>query len=64
MDISKNMGLWDRVARLVIGAPMAVLAATGMIGLWGWLGPILVGTAFLRFCPLYRIAGLKTCQNC
>ncbi len=64
MDISKNMGLWDRVARLVIGAILVGLAAMGTIGIWGWLGLILVGTAFMSFCPLYRIIGLKTCQNC
>lgn len=64
MDISKNMGLWDRVARLVVGAILVGLAAMGTIGIWGWLGLILVGTAFMSFCPLYRIIGLKTCQNC
>ena len=64
MGISKNMGSADRIARFVIGALLIVLTLTGTIGVWGWLGLILVGTAFLNFCPLYRIVGIKTCEDC
>lgn len=64
MELSKNMGSADKIARLVIGAILVVLALTGTIGIWGWLGLILIGTAFLNFCPLYRIVGIKTCQDC
>ncbi|WP_371931430.1 DUF2892 domain-containing protein [Roseovarius sp. MMSF_3359] len=64
MGISKNMGLLDRAVRFLVGALLIALAATGTIGLWGWLGLIPVGTALISFCPLYRIIGLKTCQNC
>lgn len=64
MNFSKNMGAADKIARLVVGALMIVLAITGTIGVWGWLGLILVGTAFLNFCPLYRIVGIKTCTDC
>nr|WP_306113845.1 MULTISPECIES: DUF2892 domain-containing protein [unclassified Roseovarius] len=62
--MSKNMGLLDRAVRFLVGALLIALAATGTIGLWGWLGLIPVGTALISFCPLYRIIGLKTCQNC
>lgn len=64
MNLSRNMGLADKIARLVLGALLIVLALTGTIGVWGWLGLILVGTAFVNFCPLYRIVGFKTCQDC
>ncbi len=64
MDFSRNMGSADRIARLVIGALLVVLALTGTIGIWGWIGLILVGTAFINFCPIYRIFGFKTCQDC
>ena len=64
MGISKNMGSADRIARFVIGALLIVLTLTGTIGVWGWLGLILVGTAFLNFCPLYWIVGIKTCEDC
>lgn len=64
MNLSRNMGSADKIARLVLGALLIVLALTGTIGVWGWLGLILVGTAFVNFCPLYRIVGFKTCQDC
>ena len=64
MDISRNMGSADKIARLVLGALLIVLAITGTIGVWGWIGVIFVVTAFLNFCPLYRVLGIKTCQDC
>ena len=64
MEISRNMGTADKIARLVIGALLVILALTGTIGVWGWLGVILIVTAFLNFCPLYRVIGLKTCKDC
>ena len=64
MEFSKNMGTTDKIARLVIGALLVVLALTGTIGAWGWLGLILVVTAVINFCPLYRVFGIKTCQDC
>ena len=64
MKLTRNLGQADRIARLVLGALMIVLALTGTIGVWGWLGAILVATAFMNFCPIYRIFGLKTCTDC
>lgn len=64
MNISRNMGNMDRAVRFAVGALLIVLALTGSIGVWGWLGLVLVGTAFMNFCPIYRILGLKTCQDC
>lgn len=64
MNFSKNMGSVDKIARLVLGALLVVLALSGTIGVWGWLGLIFVGTAFLNFCPIYQILGFKTCQDC
>jgi O-antigen ligase len=58
------MGTLDRAARFVVGALLIVLALTGTIGVWGWLGLIFVGTAFISFCPLYKIIGMKTCSDC
>ena len=64
MTFSRNLGQIDRIARFAIGALLIVLALMGTIGVWGWLGAVLVGTAFVNFCPLYRIIGFKTCQDC
>lgn len=62
--MTRNLANWDRIARLIIGALLIVLAVTGIIGVWGYLGVILVGTAFVNFCPIYRVLGIKTCQDC
>ncbi|KIC49137.1 DUF2892 domain-containing protein [Tateyamaria sp. ANG-S1] len=62
--MTRNLGQIDRIARFVIGALLIVLAALGTIGVWGFVGAILVGTAFVNFCPIYRVLGLKTCQDC
>ncbi len=62
--MTRNIGQIDRIARLVLGALLILLAAFGMIGLWGYLGVIFVGTSLVSFCPIYRALGLKTCQDC
>lgn len=62
--MTRNLGQFDRLARLVLGAALIILAAMGTIGIWGYFGVIFVGTAFLNFCPIYRILGIKTCRDC
>ena len=64
MTFAKNMGGIDRIARFIIGALLVVLAITGTIGVWGWIGIILIVTAFINFCPIYRVFGIKTCKDC
>lgn len=64
MQLTRNLGNIDRIARFAVGALLIVLALTGTIGVWGWLGLIFVGTAFLNFCPVYRVLGIKTCSDC
>lgn len=58
--MTSNLASWDRIARLILGALLIVLAVVGTIGVWGYLGIIFVGTAFVNFCPLYRIVGFRT----
>ncbi|MEL6573429.1 MAG: DUF2892 domain-containing protein [Pseudomonadota bacterium] len=62
--MTRNLASWDRIARLILGAVLIGLAATGTVGIWGYLGVIFVATAAMNFCPLYRIFGMKTCQDC
>lgn len=64
MTFSRNLAQWDRAGRFVIGLALVILAATGLIGVWGYVGAILVATAFMNFCPIYRIVGFKTCADC
>ena len=63
MNFERNMGSADKIARLVLGTLLIVLALTGTIGVWGWLGLIFVVTALINFCPLYMVIGIKTSQD-
>ena len=56
-----NVGGIDRILRIVIGLVLIALAATGTVGVWGWIGIVPLATAALGFCPLYTVLGLNTC---
>lgn len=57
-----NIGNLDRLLRIVIGLVLMALAATHIVGWWGWLGVIPLLTGLLRFCPLYPLLGIRTCK--
>lgn len=64
--MSKNVGSFDRILRIVIGAALIAAAFTllaGGVGQWIALGAgvIALGTALIGFCPAYRLVGLRTC---
>ncbi|MBL8702097.1 MAG: DUF2892 domain-containing protein [Alphaproteobacteria bacterium] len=59
--MSRNVGTIDRVLRVVVGLALIGLAATGKIGVWGWIGVVPVLTALVGFCPAYTLLGLTTC---
>lgn len=69
---SANVGSVDRIIRLIAGAVLIILPMISSSPLWSgplmtWLlpvvGVILIATALLRFCPLYKILGVKTCKT-
>lgn len=69
--MTTNMGKLDRALRILIAAMLLYMAlGTSVLGagLLSWLALIVAGvftlTAFVGNCPLYRIIGLKTCQDC
>lgn len=57
-----NVGGIDRVLRILLGATLIILAASGTIGWWGWLGIAPIVTGFFRFCPLYPLLGISSCR--
>lgn len=59
--MNKNVGGMDRVIRIAAGLILIVLAATGQIGAWGWLGVIVLATGLFSFCGLYKLLGISTC---
>lgn len=69
--MTANLGKIDRVIRIILG--IVLLAAPFVTG-WGIFassgatiisviaGAIMVATSAMRFCPLYRIFGIRTCS--
>ena len=66
--MTRNESTLDRTVRLVLGAAAIVWA-----GMLGWstaggivlvvLGAVLLVTAAIGFCPLYRLLGLSTARR-
>ena len=59
--MKRNVGGIDRILRIVVGAALMILAATGTVGWWGWLGVIHLATGLMSFCALYTLLGINTC---
>lgn len=57
----KNVGGLDRVLRVVVGLALIVMAVTGMIGVWGWIGVVPLATGLAGRCPMYRLLGRSSC---
>ncbi|XGA79180.1 DUF2892 domain-containing protein [Halomonas sp. CH40] len=58
-----NVGGIDKIARIAIGALLIVLALTGTIGVWGWIGVVPLATGLLNTCPAYSLLGINTCKT-
>lgn len=69
--MTTNIGNFDRLARLILG--VLLLAAPFLTGIALFqsqtmtivaviAGLVLIGTSALKFCPIYRIFGLRTCR--
>ncbi|MFN8699869.1 MAG: DUF2892 domain-containing protein [Flavobacteriales bacterium] len=56
-----NMGKVDRSIRAVLGL---LLVASGLYyDMWFWaVGVVFLLTAAFRWCPLYRLFGVNTCE--
>lgn len=56
-----NVGGIDKIARIIVGAILIGLAATGTVGVWGWIGVVPLITGLMGWCPAYTLFGLNTC---
>ena len=56
-----NVGGIDRILRVVVGLVLIALAATGTVGVWGWIGVVPLLTGVIRWCPVYPLLGMSTC---
>jgi hypothetical protein len=51
----------DRGLRVGVGILLVALAATGTVGVWGYIGIVPILTGALGSCPLYTVFGFSTC---
>ncbi|MGB9093149.1 MAG: DUF2892 domain-containing protein [Gallionella sp.] len=56
-----NEGTIDRVLRVVAGLVLIGLAASGTVGVWGYIGVVPLLTGLVGICPVYAIFGISTC---
>ena len=58
-----NVGGIDRILRIAAGLVLVALAATGVIGAWGYIGVLPILTGLMRWCPAYLPFGISTCKS-
>ena len=59
--MTKNVGGIDRTIRIVVGLALIAAAATGSVGLWGYIGLVPLFTGLMGWCPAYTLLGFNTC---
>lgn len=69
--MTMNLGKFDRVFRALLGiillaAPfvsgLAIFNGTAATIISVLAGLVMLGTSAMKFCPLYRIFGIRTCK--
>ena len=55
-----NIGSTDRILRIVLGIAILSLAFIGPKTAFGYIGIILIVTAFMNFCPAYKLFNFNT----
>ena len=59
--MTQNVGGIDRTLRILVGLGLIAAAATGTVGLWGYLGVVPLLTGLVGWCPPYALFGFNTC---
>lgn len=66
-----NLGKIDRVIRVLLGIFLLVIPFASSFAIFDSglatvisviVGLVMLATSAMRFCPLYRIFGIRTCQ--
>ncbi|TBO27696.1 DUF2892 domain-containing protein [Aquabacterium lacunae] len=60
--MNKNVGGIDRMVRIGAGVTLLALAATGVVGPWGYLGVVPLATGLMGWCPAYLPFGISSCK--
>ncbi|MFZ3121549.1 MAG: DUF2892 domain-containing protein [Variovorax sp.] len=56
----QNLGFLDCVVRLAMGVLLIALSDLGTIGLWGYIGVLLLLSGTIGNCPVYSLLGFST----
>jgi cadmium resistance protein CadD (predicted permease) len=57
-----NVGMLDRLIRIVVGVAVLSLAFIGPETPLGYLGIIPLATGVMAWCPGYALLGINTCK--
>ncbi|GEO81993.1 YgaP family membrane protein [Pararhodospirillum oryzae] len=63
LNFPKNVGGVDRAIRAIVGIALILMAVTGSVGAWGWIGVVPLFTAIFSFCPAYIPLKMNTCKK-
>ena len=58
-----NVGGFDKIARIVIGAGLIGATVAGLLPVWGYVGVVPLLTGLISWCPVYPLMGINTCQT-
>jgi hypothetical protein len=63
--MTANVGSTDRIIRIIAGLVLLSLLffLEGPARWFGLIGIVPIVTAFLRWCPAYRVLGVNTCET-
>ena len=55
-----NVGKTDKMLRIAVGLALLSLIFIGPKTMWGLVGLVPLATAFINFCPAYKLLGVNT----
>lgn len=56
-----NVHKYERIARIILGATLVIMAFVGPANLYFLVGVIPLITGLGGYCPLYQVFGFSTC---
>lgn len=58
-----NIGMGERVLRIIVGIIVISLVFWGPKSAWGWLGLLPLLTGLSGYCPLYAVLKINNCKK-
>lgn len=58
--MKSNVGSAEKIIRIIAGLVLIGLAYSGILGVWAYIGVILVVTGLINWCPIWAVFGVNT----